>query len=424
MKSMNRRTFLSGSAYLLAGVSAAAAQSTGALPVFQSLKQSEWADTFDGQSRAVRPVTTSIPILSPQTVPAMEQAIFIYQDLVERGGWPVVPSEVPLKIGMRHPNVTALRQRLVASGDLRQIQGGGDAFDSYVQAAVKQFQERHGIPADGAVGGGTFRALNVPAGHRLNQLVTNLDRIKPMGTPTERYVMVNVPGAEIEVVESGRVVSRHVAVAGKPERQTPLLSSRIHEINFNPNWTVPQSLILDYLVPLMQKDPDYIRKNGYRIYTYQGQEIQPENVNWNSDEAKHYMFRQDPGEQNALGFVKINFHNPHSVYLHDTPAKNLFNSDSRFESAGCVRVHNVRELVAWILRDSGYNLAMVDQMVRSGERVDVKVENQPSIFTVYFTAWTTGDGIIHFRDDIYGYDDLGPVALNQPAELIGSPVQQ
>jgi L,D-transpeptidase YcbB len=137
------------------------------------------------------------------------------------------------------------------------------------------------------------------------------------------------------------------------------------------------------------------------------------------------MFRQDPGERNALGFMRLNFHNPHSVFLHDTPAKNLFNSDQRFESSGCVRVHNVRELVTWILRDNGYNRAMVDEAIRSGERLDVRVESPPAIYTVYFTAWTTGDGMIHFRDDVYDFDGIGLVAsVDQPAELIGSPLRQ
>jgi murein L,D-transpeptidase YcbB/YkuD len=145
-------------------------------------------------------------------------------------------------------------------------------------------------------------------------------------------------------------------------------------------------------------------------------------VNWYTDEATNYMFRQDPGDQNSLGFMKLNFHNPHQVYLHDTPSKTLFGSDYRFESSGCVRVHNVRELVAWVLRDTGYNLAMVDQTVRSGERLDVEVANPPAIFTVYFTAWTTGDGVVHFRDDIYGLDSQGTIALNQDPDLIGSPV--
>jgi L,D-transpeptidase YcbB len=421
---LDRRAFLLGSASALAA-SAAAAQGTGALPIVQAASPSEWADTFDSQARHTRPSSAIVPILSPYTPPAMEHAIFAYEGLVDRGGWGRVPGDYELRIGVRHPNVTALRQRLIISGDLRQIQGAGDAFDSYVQAAVKRFQTRHGLPADGVAGAATFEALNVPAHVRLEQLVTNLDRISAMGTPADRYVLVNIPAAQIEVVEDGRVVSRHVAVAGKPDRQTPLLSSRIHEVNFNPFWTVPRSIIRRDLIPLMQEDPGYLTRESIRIYNQRGEEIAPESVNWYSDEAVNYMFRQDPGERNALGFIRLNFHNPHSVFLHDTPAKNLFNSDWRFESSGCVRVHNVRELVTWILRDNGYTRAMVDEAIRSGERIDVNVSNPPAIYTVYFTAWTTGDGMIHFRDDIYDFDGVGLVAaIDQPTELIGSPLSQ
>lgn len=386
--------------------------------------QSEWADGFDSQSTISRPVASTTPILSPQTIPAMEQATYAYQDLVARGGWNAVPADKELKIGVRDPNVVELRRRLILSGDLRQTSGDPAAFDSYVQAAVRRFQERHGLPSDGVVGAGTLRALNVPAHVRLHQLQTNIERIKVMGLPSERYIMVNVPGAAIEVVEGGTVVSRHTSVVGKVDRQTPLLSSRIHEINFNPFWTVPASIIKKDLIPKMQKEPTYLTDHKIRIYNQQGAEIMPEQVNWLSDEATNYMFKQDPGDQNSLGFVKLNFHNPHQVYLHDTPAKNLFGSDYRFESSGCMRVHNVRELVAWVLRDNGYNLAMVDQTIRSGERLDVAVANPPAIFTVYFTAWTTGDGVLHFRDDIYGLDGQGTVALAQDPNLIGSPVAQ
>ena len=354
----------------------------------------------------------------------MEQAVFVYQDLVARGGWNTVPADMELRIGMRDPRVVDLRRRLIASGDLRQTSGDAAAFDSYVQAAVRRFQERHGLPGDGVVGAGTVNALNVPAHFRLWQLQANIERIKAMGLPTERYIMVNVPGAQIEVVENGTVVTRHTAVVGKVDRQTPLLSSRIHEINFNPFWTVPASIIKKDLIPKMQTEPTYLTDHNIRIFNQQGMELMPEQVNWYSDEATNYMFKQDPGDQNSLGFVKLNFHNPHQVYLHDTPAKNLFGSDYRFESSGCMRVHNVRELVAWVLRDNGYNLALVDQTIRSGERLDVAVTNPPAIFTVYFTAWTTGDGVLHFRDDIYGLDGAGTVAMAQDPSLIGSPVAQ
>ncbi|MHA1189949.1 MAG: L,D-transpeptidase family protein, partial [Alphaproteobacteria bacterium] len=388
-----------------------------------------WADTFDSKPALSRPVRTRAPILSASTPPAIEQAIFVYQDLVARGGWPMVSADETLKIGMRHPNVQSLRARLVASGDLRQTIGDPAAFDSYVQEAVKNFQQRHGIPSDGIAGKSTFAALNVPAGVRLGQLATNLERIKAMTGKTKglpaRYVMVNVPAAEIEAVASGAVISRHTAVVGKVDRQTPLLSSRIHEINFNPFWTVPKSIIRRDLITIMQKDPTYLTTNRIRIYTQAGDEIPPELVNWYSDEATNYMFRQDPGDGNSLGSMKINFFNPHAVFLHDTPSKSLFVEDYRFDSSGCVRVHNVRELVTWILGPNGYDRAAVDQVARSGERLDVEVVDPPSIFTVYFTAWTTGDGIVHFRDDIYNYDTAqNAVALNQPPELIGSPLSQ
>lgn len=424
MKFTRRNALIASSAIIANQIGQALAAPQGATLLAQ-LKQSEWADTFDSQPRLERPVRNTVAILSSSTVPAMEQAIFVYQDLVARGGWPQVPADKGMRLGIKDPRVAILRQRLIMSGDLRQTRGASDAFDSYVAESVKRFQLRHGIPADGVVGQTTLEALNVPAHIRLTQLATNLERIKAMKKVAERYVMVNIPGAEIEVVEGDRVVSRHTAVVGKVDRQTPLLSSRIHEINFNPYWTVPKSIIRRDLIGIMQKDPEYLTKNRIRIYTQQGDELAPEMVDWNSDEATNYMFKQDPGDKNSLGSMKINFHNPHAVYLHDTPSKSLFVQDYRFDSSGCVRVHNVRELVTWVLRDNGYDRAAVDQTIRSGERIDVAVENSPSLYMVYFTAWTTGDGVIHFRNDIYNYDNTrNPVELDQPDELIGSPLSQ
>lgn len=387
------------------------------------VQQSEWAEGFDSQSTISRPVTTTTPMLSPDTVPAMEQAIYVYQDLVSRGGWNSVPADKELRIGMRDPNVVELRRRLIISGDLRQSSGDPEAFDSYVQAAVARFQERLGLPVDGVVGANTFTALNVPASVRLWQLQANLDRIKSIKVPKNRYVMVNIPGARIEAVENGVVVSRHIAVVGKVERQTPILTSNIYEIRFNPFWTVPASIIRKDLIPRMQKDPTYLADHHIRIFDRKGNEVSEEQVNWQTDEAVNYMFRQDPGDDNSLGFVKLQFHNPYDVYLHDTPEKNLFGSDYRFESSGCVRVHNVRELVAWVLRDTGYDLARVNQTIRTGERLDVEVTNPPTIMTVYLTAWTTGDGVVHFRDDIYGLDNQGAVAMAQDPNRIGRPLE-
>src|SRR5690606_30391854 len=202
-------------------------------------------------------VRTRTPILSPEILNALQGAIAQYSDIVARGGWPVVPEGKTLRLGVRDPAVATLRQRLAVSGDLARTVGMSDAFDSYVEGAVRRFQARHGIPADGVVGKSTLAAMNIPASVRLTQLSTNFSRLKSLTVSLpSRFVMVNIPAASVEAVENGQVVSRHTAVVGKVDRPSPIVNSKIHEINFHPFWTVPASIIKKDLIPLMQKDPN------------------------------------------------------------------------------------------------------------------------------------------------------------------------
>jgi murein L,D-transpeptidase YcbB/YkuD len=376
-------------------------------------RASEWQDGFDTGSVATAEVRTSTPIMSPETVVALQYAIQTYADIVARGGWPVVPADKGLRLGMRDPNVEILRQRLIVSGDLAYSAGASGSFDTYVEAAVKRFQGRHGIPADGVVGTSTFAALNIPASVRLGQLSKNLDRLKELtAKPVDRFVMVNIPAARVEAVEQGRVVSRHNAVVGRIDRPSPIVNSKIYEINFNPFWTVPASIIKKDLIPYMQKNPQYLTNQKIRIYDKKGNEVQPTAINWTTEEATNYLYRQDPGEINSMGSVKINFHSPDGVYMHDTPNKGLFVDDYRFDSSGCVRVENIRELIIWLLRDTpGWSRDQVDQMFRAGERLDAKLEVQVPVFFSYVTAWATPDGVVNFRDDIYNGDGLDQLAL-------------
>lgn len=388
------------------GITGASAQID---PIADVLGQqaTEWTPRFD-VTQDETSVRTSRPILAPEIAAAMELAIFRYQDIVARGGWPVVPAGQTLQLGMQDPAVAVLRQRLIASGDLNASAGTSDIFDSFVETAVRYFQARHGIPADGTVGPTTFAALNVSADMRLQQLLTNRDRVRELaGTTTQRYVLVNLPAAQIEAVENGQVVSRHTAVVGRVDRPSPLLSSEIYEVNFNPFWTVPASIIRRDLIPLMQENPSYLTDQNIRIYDQQGQEIQPSEVDWYTDEATGYMFRQDPGELNALGSVRINFYNAYDVYLHDTPNRALFGSEYRFDSSGCVRVENVRELITWLLRDTqGWSREEVDRMFASGQRLDVQLSQRVQIYFAYITAWAMEDGVVHFREDIYALDGV------------------
>lgn len=375
----------------------------------------QFGGRYDNGGLNVSDVTTSRPILSPEIVAAMGLAILTYQDIVARGGWPVVPADKVLQLGMSDPNVAVLRQRLIASYDLDPAAGLSQVFDSYVDTAVRRFQARHGIPADGVVGETTFAALNVPANVRLGQLESNRDRLRELvSTTTNRYVLVNLPGAQIEAVENGRVVTRHTAVVGKVDRPSPLLTSEIYEVNFNPFWTVPVSIIERDLIPLMQRQPDYLTEQNIRIYNGQGEEIPPESVDWYSNEATRYVFRQDPGDFNSLGSVRINFHNAHSVYLHDTPDKTLFGNDYRFESSGCVRVQNVRELITWLLRDTpGWDRNNIEAVFASGERINAPIANPVKIYFAYITAWAMENGVVHFRSDIYNRDGVGNYAMAQ-----------
>lgn len=379
--------------------------------------QSGWGDGFDSTAQGQAPVISPEPMFSPSSAINLETALRQHADMMARGGWPQVPANTVLSLGMRHPNVQVLRQRLIASGDLSQQWGISDIFDSYVDSAVRRFQARHGVVVDGVMGTDAYAAMNVPIGLRLRQMETNMVRIRSMsGFLGDRYVMVNIPAASLEAIDGGQVTTRHTAIVGKVDRPTPILDSRIHELNFNPYWTVPVSIIRRDLIPLMQQNPSYLAENNIRIFTgwnASAQELAPELVDWNTEEATRYMFRQDPGEINSLGSVKINFHNEHQVYLHDTPNKSLFGDDYRFLSSGCVRVQNVRELVTWILRgQDGWSRQRIDQVIATGERVDVNVGSPPPLYLNYVTAWAASDGTVNFREDIYNRDGLPTLASN------------
>ena len=365
---------------LLAGHATASAQD----PISQVLQngKAEWSDGFDSGARGAADVRTSTPILSQEILDATSQAIAQYSEIVARGGWPVVPAERKLRIGMRGPAVAALRERLIIGGDLDAANGASDVFDSYVEAAVRRFQARHGIPVDGMVSDSSFAAMNIPATVRLNQLSTNLTRLKGLAAKLpQRFVMVNIPAAQVEAVEQGQVVSRHTAIVGKVDRPSPMVNSKIYEVNFNPYWTVPASIIKRDLIPKMKADRQYTTKFHIRIYNQQGNELSPDQIDWNSDEATKYMFREDPGDTNSLGLVKINFFSKDGVYMHDTPTKGLFNNEFRFNSSGCVRIQNIRELITWLLRDTpGWNREMIDDMFKNGQRLDVKLPQQVPVY--------------------------------------------
>jgi murein L,D-transpeptidase YcbB/YkuD len=355
------------------------------------------------------------PTLSRENLNAMKEAIKRYSDVVAAGGWKTVP-DGQLQPGSSGAAVAILRERLKLSGDLRDADSYDlGFFDGSVERAVRRFQASNGLTPTGIVDKRTIAALNVSAAARLRQLQSNLGRLSEMARSLpKRYVVVNIPAAQIEAVENDKVVSRHAGVVGKTDRQTPLLRSHIHELNFNPVWHLPPTVITKDLVPkareMAKKGQDALTKFGIDAYGGDGKKLDSTKIKWDGPAVNGLTYRQQPGPENPLGFVKINFHNSHSVYMHDTPSDRMFGRNFRAASSGCVRVQGIENLATWLMEEQGWDKQRVLALKKSGERQDVRLKKPMPLFFVYITAWATEDGVIQFRRDLYQRDGVGPTA--------------
>ena len=349
------------------------------------------------------------PTLSPANVAPMKAAIARYAAIAAKGGWRRIP-DVKLEQGATHPAIALVRQRLHLSGELADG-GTSEYFDYDLDQAVRRYQEANGLAPTGVLDKTTIAAMNVPAASRLKQLRNNLARLGELGKVPRKYIAVNIPAAQIEAVENDTVAARHPGVVGKKDRQTPILKSAIQQLNFNPVWHLPPTVIEEDLIPTGQK----MARRGqnvlvkFQIDAYaDGRKLDPAKVNWGN--ARGLTYRQQPGPGNPLGFVKMNFPNGHSVYMHDTPKPSLFGRSFRAASSGCVRIFEIEELAAWVVADQGWTPEQVLNMKKTGERYDLQLKQPVPLYFAYITAWATQDGAVHFRRDIYNKDGVGAAA--------------
>lgn len=362
---------------------------------------------------------SSQPLLSEDTSYAMSRAVHRYQRIVSKGGWKEIPKIKGrwLREGVTDERVMLLRRRLVATGDMQAHRTTTpNLFDKAVTAGLKRFQIRHGIRPKGVVDTRTLRALNVSAQVRLGQLRLNMTRLRDLldhyakrrEEGHERYVLVNAPSFELQAVRNDRLEFSSKVIVGKPTTQTPAIHAEIKGLNFFPYWRVPDSIANRDLIPTILKDPTYLQKQKIRVLDkWGGTEIDPATIDWRNAAGLGYKFRQDPGEQNALGLVRINMPNSEIVYLHDTPTKKLFNSSARAFSAGCVRVHKVNDLVKWIASDEQeWDSRRIDTVFNAGVAEDMRLQKNVPVTFAYLTAWASDAGTAHFRADIYGRDGV------------------
>lgn len=371
-----------------------------------------WGDPWAASQSKVpeQPLNSStIPTLGDAGFWPLLRAVSMYEQIRDWGGWKAVPAGEKIEKGQRDQRMALIRERLLATGDLSASNGDPQLYSDEVYEAVRRFQRRHGLAADGIIGPRTIQAMNVPVEKRIAQIKLNLDRLNEQsGKLGKRYIFVNIAGQEVEAVANGRVEMRRRVVVGKTDRQTPEYTSAINYITFNPYWNVPQSIARRDIIPKVQRDPGYLKRMGIRVLSGYGpnpREIDPYSVDWSSASAQSLRLRQDPSRRNSLGTVRIHFPNPHAVYLHDTPSKSLFSRVTRAYSSGCVRVDQVHDLVEWLLQDTpGWDRGRIDRVVQSGENTDVSLAATVPVYMMYLTAWVSEDGAVNFRDDIYSLD--------------------
>lgn len=355
------------------------------------------------------------PTLSPANVEATKTAIKRYEEIVKAGGWKPLGS-AQLQSGSSGRAVAELRERLRTSGEFKEDGYFSESFDYELEKAVKRFQAANGLTPTGIVDKRTLAALNVPAQSRLKQLKQGLERLRQLtgSVGKKKYVVVNIPAAQVEAVDNDRVVSRHSGVVGKAERKTPLLKSAIYELNFNPVWRLPPTVIQKDLIPkgrqMQQSGKNVLTKFGIDAFDGSGKKLDPDKINWSSSMPHGLSYSQQPGKDNPLGFLKINFHNEHSVYMHDTPSDKLFGRNFRAASSGCIRVQSIEDLAAWLLEDQGVTKQQVLALKETRERKDVKLKRPIPLYFVYITAWATEDGVVQFRRDLYLKDGVDETA--------------
>lgn len=330
------------------------------------------------------------------------KALALISEFPEDKTQPIDTAEV-----IRHNNtnraIIDIKKKLLYWKDLDSKDSITSFYDDKTYEAVKRFQTRHGQLSDGVIGKSTIKALNFTKEERKHQIIANLERWRWFSRPfPPNYVLINIPNYSLNVIENQNITMSKRIVVGRNKRKTPVLSSVLQTIVFNPTWTVPPTILKEDFLPELIKDRNYLKNKGIGIYGPDTNEVDPQK--WDETRPRGYRYIQKPGYNNALGVVKINFPNKYSVYLHDTDHRNLFERNFRSLSSGCVRIEKPLELVELLLENpKKYSKEKMDSIITTKKTLFIGLTKRYAIYQWYWTAWSDDDKLI-FRDDIYSLD--------------------
>jgi murein L,D-transpeptidase YcbB/YkuD len=364
-------------------------------------------------------VALTVATLGPQNphYQWFQKGLKDYRSIMAAGGWPKVSAGPVLTGGSKGTRVAELRRRLEVTRDLTGSDPADpEEFDSGLEAAVKNFQLRHGIDPDGKVGPRTVEELNIPVEIRINQLRASLERMRWVfrDLPDE-YLIVDIAGFHVYLMEDGEDVWEARVQIGKPYHATPVFKDTMRYLDFNPTWTIPPGILRRSTLPAIRKDPSYLQRSNMTVLTTSGKVVDPSTIDWAAtSKGFPYMIRQEPGPDNALGRVKFMFPNKYMVYLHDTPSKGLFERSERTFSSGCIRVQNPFDLAELLLDDQGWDRARIEQVLASKKTTRVNLEKPIPVLLLYWTAEVDEDGTVFFRKDVYNRDAKVVKGLDEP----------
>lgn len=378
-------------------------------PPDDRVQRLQWALATDNLEAAWRSLVPTQPAYS-----RLRQALGRYRAIAANGGWPMLGDGPTLRLGDRGQRVVLLRSRLEITGDLRPGSSTSSAlFGNTLEQAVRVFQRRHGLIADGIVDTKTRLALDVPARQRVHQLAMNMARWRQLPHDLgERHIRVNIPAFTLTVIEDGQMIMQMRIIVGKPSQPTPVFSHTVRYLMLNPYWNVPQSIATQEILPQVQQDRRYLDTHHMDVLNSWGDdaaEVEPSSIDWRTLQPHTfpYRFRQKPGPGNTLGQIKFMFPNKFNVYLHDTADKSLFTRSTRAFSHGCVRVARPVELAWYLLQNQpNWSFQRLLDTLKQSTPYAVRLPEPLPIHLVYETAWVEADGTVQFRNDLYGYDWL------------------
>jgi len=321
--------------------------------------------------------------------------------------WKRIKIDKTINVGDENNSISALRERLKFWGYLNDYQLISEKrYDSTMWLGVKSFQKNNGMEADGVIGSMTGQALNASPTDLMDKAAVNLERLRwlPETVKTGEFILVNIANYQLDFLSNADTLFSARVIVGKQYHESPIFTAEMSYIVFSPYWNIPYSITKNEIMPAVRRNSNYLSQKNMEVVTSSGKLVDPKTINW-SAKSFPYLVRQKPGGSNSLGLVKFMFPNKHSVYIHDTPARALFDKGDRALSHGCIRLENPADFAALVLKnDPNWNSVTIDAAMHQSKEQIVKLDRKIPVVILYLTFWADAQGNGHFRPDIYERD--------------------